>query len=115
MVGAGAGGFGAPTDGAGAMLGAGGAPTPVGDGGRMEGADGAGGASDALRVTRTVSFLRGIDEVEGGCGISFSLIRGFFGNLLRLEKPTSPLQACQTSISLAPWDFCPAAAALFPC
>lgn len=66
MVGAGAGAFGAPTVGAGAVA-VGGAEIPVGIGGR--GAPGAaGGASEALSVTRTVSFFRGIDEVclEGG-------------------------------------------------
>jgi hypothetical protein len=91
---------------------------PVGIGGfGATGAPGAaGGASDALRVTRTVSFFSGMDEVcleagidevargagiveEGrGGGISFSLIAGRFW-VARLEKATSPLPTCQTSIS----------------
>lgn len=60
-MGAGAGAFGAPTVGAGAV-GVGGAEMPVGIGGRGEPGE-AGGASEALSVTRTVSFFRGIDEV----------------------------------------------------
>ena len=91
---------------------------PLGIGGfGATGAPGAaGGASDALRVTRTVSFFSGMDEVcleagidevargagiveEGrGGGISFSLIAGRFW-IARLEKATSPLPTCQTSIS----------------
>ena len=115
MVGAGAGAFGAPTDGAGAVGatdGAGGAPIPVGIGGLVAATTGApgaaGGASDALRVTRTVSFFSGmeevcfeagieevprgagIDEVAFGGGISFSLIGGAFFELLGLRKKPAP-------------------------
>jgi hypothetical protein len=124
MVGAGAGAFGAPTVGAGAVGatdGAGGAPIPVGIGGLVAATTGApgaaGGASDALRVTRTVSFFSGmeevcfeagieevprgagIDEVAFGGGISFSLISGAFFGIARLKETTSRLRTCQTSIS----------------
>ena len=93
IVGAGAGAFGAPPTVGGPTLGAGGAePRPVGIGGLVAaattGAFGvAGGASEAFRVTRTVSFLRGIEEVCFGAGIedvclgggiSFSLIARLF-------------------------------------
>jgi hypothetical protein len=130
MVGAGAGAFGAPTDGAGAVGatdGAGGAPIPVGIGGLVAATTGApgaaGGASDALRVTRTVSFFSGmeevcfeagieevprgagIDEVAFGGGISFSLISGAFFRIARLKETTSRSRTCQTSISRLAREF----------
>lgn len=70
MVGAGAGGRGAaPTVGAGGAVGTGGL---TGAGGAVD-AEGAAGASEALRVTRTVSFFRGtLDVWWDGAGFSFS-------------------------------------------
>jgi len=84
----------------------------------------AGGASDALRVTRTVSFFSGmeevcfdagiedvprgagIDDVAFGGGISFSLIGGaFFELIARLKETTSRLRTCQTSISRTEREF----------
>ena len=65
----------------------------------------AGGASDALRVTRTVSFLRGtLDVCVDGAGgwFSFSLMRGL-GSLvskLQLNQFALRLSNPQPGISL---------------
>ena len=129
IVGAGAGAFGAPPTVGGPTLGAGGAePRPVGIGGLVAAGTtgafgGAGGGAEAFRVTRTVSFFSGmeevcfeagieevprgagIDEVAFGGGISFSLIGGAFFGIARLEETTSRPRTCQTSISRPVGDF----------
>ncbi|RYD24268.1 MAG: hypothetical protein EOP88_00820 [Verrucomicrobiaceae bacterium] len=101
MVGAGAGGRGAPP-----TVGAGGA---VGTGGLTGGAIGtvaegtAGGASAALSVTRTVSFLSGtLDVCLDGAGgwFSFSLMRwGFVSLGNRVRQLAPPLSNPQLRFS----------------
>ena len=97
MVGAGADGRGGPAIGGGGGAGAGGGS--VGEGGRTGEAPGtvaageAGGASAALRVTRTVSFFNGtLDVCLDGAGdcLSFSLMRARCCGWVGRSKPSLP-------------------------